>query len=163
MRSTGCTRRILLKTQVSRSGPLTVEGAVERRALLTYAVEDAGVGAAGVRPPGFGQVACAAAVLANEHSDGSTLAELDGQLADDQLRRVWDAVLRLHRHRVTHRKLTADHILFTRPDGDPGSDNGGEVLLLEPGDGDVAASDLQLRLDRVQLLAAIIIAVDPDF
>ena len=153
-------RRILLKTQVSRSGPLTVEGAVERRALLTYAVEDAGVGTPRLRA--LIRVGPEAAVLANEHSDGSTLAELDGQLADDQLRRVWDAVLRLHRHRVTHRKLTADHILFTRPDGDPGSDNGGEVLLLEPGDGDVAASDLQLRLDRVQLLAAMALAVGPD-
>src|ERR1022692_2082316 len=153
-------RRIRLKTQVSRSGPLTVEGAVERRALLTYAVEDAGVGTPRLRA--LIRVGPEAAVLANEHTDGATLAELDGQLNDDQLRRVWDAVLRLHRHRVTHRKLTADHILFARPDGDPGSDREGQVLLLEPGDGDVAASDLQLRLDRVQLLAEMGLAVGPD-
>ena len=153
-------RRIRLKTQVSRSGPLTVEGAVERRALLTYAVEDAGVGTPRLRA--LIRVGPEAAVLANEHNDGATLAELDGELNDDQLRRVWDAVLRLHRHRVTHRKLTADHILFARPDGDPGSDREGQVLLLEPGDGDVAASDLQLRLDRVQLLAEMALAVGPD-
>src|ERR1022692_3955240 len=153
-------RRIRLKTQVSRSGPLTVEGVVERRALLTYAVEDAGVGTPRLRA--LIRVGPEAAVLANEHNDGATLAELDGELNDDQLRRVWDAVLRLHRHRVTHRKLTADHILFARPDGDPGSDREGQVLLLEPGDGDVAASDLQLRLDRVQLLAEMALAVGPD-
>ncbi len=177
-------RRIRLKAQVSRSGPLTVEGAVERRALLTYAVEDAGVGTPRLRA--LIRVGPEAAVLANEHTDGATLAELDGQLNDDQLRRVWDAVLRLHRHRVTHRKLTADHILFTQPGADPGGDPGadsggnpgrdpggkpggnpggdryGQVLLLEPGDGDVAASDLQLRLDRVQLLAEMALAVGPD-
>ena len=163
-------RRIRLKAQVSRSGPLTVEGAVERRALLTYAVEDAGVGTPRLRA--LIRVGPEAAVLANEHTDGATLAELDGQLNDDQLRRVWDAVLRLHRHRVTHRKLTADHILFARPGGnpgggnpgggDPGGDHDGPVLLLEPGDGDVAASDLQLRLDRVQLLAEMALAVGPD-
>ncbi|HUZ53866.1 MAG TPA: lysylphosphatidylglycerol synthase transmembrane domain-containing protein [Streptosporangiaceae bacterium] len=153
-------RRIRLKTQVSRSGPLTVEGAVERRALLTYAVEDAGVGTPRLRA--LIRVGPEAAVLANEHQDGATLAELDGELNDDQLRLVWDAVLRLHRHRVTHRKLTADHILFARPDGNPGSDREGQVLLLEPGDGDVAASDLQLRLDRVQLLAEMALAVGPD-
>ena len=36
-------RRLRLTTQVSRSAPLTVERAVERRALLTYAMEDTGV------------------------------------------------------------------------------------------------------------------------
>jgi uncharacterized protein (TIRG00374 family) len=157
-------RRLRLKAQVSRRGPLTVEGAVERRALLTYAVEDAGVGTPRLRA--LIRVGPEAAVLANEHTEGATLAELDGQLNDDQLRGVWDAVLRLHRHRVTHRKLTADHILFAHPDGDPGgnpgSDHDGQILLLEPGDGDVAASDLQLRLDRVQLLAAMALAVGPD-
>src|SRR5258707_1116462 len=36
-------RRLRLRTQASRSAPLTVERAMERRALLTYATEDAGV------------------------------------------------------------------------------------------------------------------------
>ena len=50
----------------------------------------------------------------------------------------------LHEHRVTHRSLTADRILLTDDD---------QVMLLDPGDGDVAASDLQVRLDLAQLLA----------
>ncbi len=62
-------------------------------------------------------------------------------------------MLTLHGHRVTHRDLTADHILFT---------TGGAVMLLEPGDGDVAASDLQLRLDLVQLLAELALVAGPD-
>lgn len=159
-------RRLRLKTQVSRSGPLTVEQAVERRALLTYAVEDAGV--ATPRLCALIRVGPEAAVLANQHHDGTTLADQDSEPTDEQLRQVWDAVLRLHRHRVTHRNLTADRILFTLPGGgDPGggdrnSGGHGEVMLLEPGDGDVAASDLQLRLDLIQLLAELALLTSPD-
>ena len=46
--------------------------------------------------------------------------------------------------KVTHRGLTADRILLT---------DDGQAILLDPGDGDVAASDLQVRLDVAQLLA----------
>ena len=60
---------------------------------------------------------------------------------------------RLHARRVTHRGLTADRILFT---GD------GQAMLLDPGDGDVAASDLQIRLDVAQLLAELALYVGPD-
>jgi uncharacterized membrane protein YbhN (UPF0104 family) len=62
-------------------------------------------------------------------------------------------VLQLHAHRVTHRALTADRIMFV---GD------GDVVLLDPGNGDVAATDLQLRLDVAQLLAELALLVGPD-
>jgi uncharacterized protein (TIRG00374 family) len=154
-------RRVRLKTQVSRSGSLTVERAVERYALLSYAVEDAGVATPRLRA--LVQVGPEAAVVANEHHDGTTLADQD-EPTDEQLRRVWDAVLQLHQHRVTHRNLTADRILFTSPGPGPGGDGDGdgEVMLLEPGDGDVAASDLQLRLDLIQLLAELALVTSPD-
>ncbi len=151
-------RRVRLKTQVSRSGSLTVERAVERRALLSYAVQDAGVATPRLR--GLVRVGSEAAVLANEHHDGTTLAEQDGEPTSEQLRRVWDAVLQLHRHRVTHRNLTADRILFVSSGS--GGDGDGEVMLLEPGDGDVAATDLQLRLDLIQLLAELALVTGPD-
>ena len=77
----------------------------------------------------------------------------DGQPTDDQVLRIWEAVLHLHAHRVTHRSLTADRILF-------GGD--GDVVLLDPGAGDVAASDLQLRLDLAQLLAELALRIGPD-
>jgi len=153
-------RRVRLKTQVSRSGSLTVERAVERRALLTYAVEDAGVATPRLRA--LVQVGPEAAVLANEHHDGTTLAEQDGAPTSEQLRRVWDAVLQLHQHRVTHRNLTADHILFVSSGSGGDGDGDGEVMLLDPGDGDVAASDLQLRLDLIQLLAELALVTGPD-
>jgi uncharacterized membrane protein YbhN (UPF0104 family) len=163
-------RRLLLKTQVSRSGLLTVERAVERRALLTYAVEDAGVATPRLRA--LVRVGPDAAALASDRHDGQTLAQQGSEVTDDELRQVWDAVLRLHRHRVTHRNLTADHILFPSPNGhDRASDNDDDdrddrddrgIMLLDPGDGDVAATDLQLRLDLVQLLAELALIVGPD-
>ncbi len=161
-------RLLLLKTQVSRSGQLTVERAVERRALLTLAVEDAGVATPRLRA--LVRVGPEAAAVANDHHDGITLAEQEGEPTDEQLRDVWDAVLKLHRRRVTHRNLTADRILFTNPGLDGtgtggsggGSEHRGAVMLLEPGDGDVAATDLQLRLDLIQLLAEMALVVGPE-
>ena len=171
-------RRLRLKAQVSRSAPLTVQRAVERRALLTYAAEDAGVPTPRLRA--LIRVGPEAAVLANESHGGTTLAELRGVPTDEQLGRIWDVVLQLHSRRVTHRALTADRILLLGDDdrggggqphglgrhrqdgGHPGSDSGGSVMLLDPGNGDVAASDLQLRLDLAQLLAELALFVGPD-
>ncbi len=188
-------RRVRLRAQVSRSAPLTVERAVERRALLTYAAEDAGVLTPRLRA--LIRVGPEAAVLVNEGHDGTSLAKLATPPTDEQLAKVWDAVLLLHSHRVTHRALTADRIVLTGEgdadgghpseghpsDGHPSHgqrgagrrglglhpvgvgtqrEPGGEVMLLEPGNGDVAASDLQLRLDLAQLLASLALLVGPE-
>ena len=164
-------RRLRLTTQVSRSAPLTVERAVERRALLTYATEDAGVPTPRLRA--LIRVGPEASAIANESHDGTTLARLKRPPTDAQLARVWDVVLQLHSRRVTHRALTADRILLTSDDQAPGlgprphdggrpASGGDEVMLLEPGNGDVAASDLQLRLDLAQLLAELALLVGPD-
>lgn len=159
-------RRLLLKTQVSRSGLLTVERATERLALLAFAVKNAGV--ATPQPRALVRVGPDAAVLASDHCSGTTLAMLAGGPTDEQLRAIWDTVRRLHKHQVTHRKLTADRILFAaapvgQAPGEPvRATPGTEVILLEPGDGDVAASDLQIRLDLVQLLAELAMVVGPE-
>jgi uncharacterized membrane protein YbhN (UPF0104 family) len=192
-------RWLRLQGQVRRDRPLTLERAVERRALLSYAADEAGV-----RTPrllALISVGSDATVLAHEQRAGATLAELtsvpdgsgedepgpartaqpdpdpgaahpgparpglasagpaqpagpaDSAPTDDQLLRVWEAVLQLHAHRVTHRALTADRILFA---------DDGHVILLDPGNGDVAATDLQLRLDLAQLLAELALLVGPD-
>jgi uncharacterized membrane protein YbhN (UPF0104 family)/tRNA A-37 threonylcarbamoyl transferase component Bud32 len=205
-------RWLRLQGQVRRDRPLTLERAVERRALLSYATDEAGV-----RTPrllALISVGSDATVLAHEQLAGTTLAQLagvpdgsgpdeagpagtprphpdpdgpdparssqarqnqahssqarpdpatpdpahparpaDSAPTDDQLLRVWEAVLQLHTHRVTHRALTADRIMLA---GD------GDVVLLDPGNGDVAATDLQLRLDVAQLLAELALLVGPD-
>ena len=147
-------RRVRLKTNVSRSAPLSLEGAIERQALLIYATEDSGVLTPRLRA--VIRVGPDAAVLATDHVEGTTLAELGALTSDDQLREIWDTVLLLHRHRVTHRALTDERIMLV--DGS-GQEN---VALLEPGNGDVAATDLQFRLDLVQLIAQTALLVGPD-
>lgn len=151
-------RRIRLKAQVSRIVPFTVQRAVEHRALLTYAVEEAGVPTPRLRA--LVRAGPEAVVLANEHHRGVTLARRNSSLTDAEINQVWDTVLRLHAHRVTHRALTGDRILLLA-DG-PAGDGDAGVMLLEPGNGDVAASDLQLRLDISQLLAELALLVGPD-
>ena len=144
-------RSVRLLGPVSRSAPVSVDRVVERRALLSYAAEDAGVPTPRLRA--LVRVGPEAAVLAFEHHDGTTLARRNPGCSDEELGHIWDAVARLHARKVTHRGLTADRILLT---GDS------QVMLLDPGDGDVAASDLQIRLDLAQLLAELSLYVGPD-
>ena len=141
-------RWVRVQGQVSRNAPLSVDRTVERRALLSYATEDAGVPTPRLRT--LVRVGPEAAVLAYEHRDGTTLAQRNPGCTDAELGRIWDAVPRLHAHHVTHRGLTADRIVFTAD---------GRVMLLDPGDGDVAASDLQMRLDLAQLIAELALFV----
>ena len=144
-------RALRLREQFTRRAPLSTDRAAERRALLSYAVEEAGV-----RTPRLAamfRVGPEAIALVTEADGGTPVAELGDSLTEAQLEAVWDAVKRLHAHRVTHRQLTADRILL---------DDGDQVKLLDPGSGDVAASDLQLRLDTSQLLAELATLVGPD-
>jgi uncharacterized membrane protein YbhN (UPF0104 family)/tRNA A-37 threonylcarbamoyl transferase component Bud32 len=143
-------RLVRVRRQVARGWPLSVERTVERQALLSYATQDADVPTPRLHT--VVRVGPEAAVLAYEHCEGTTLAER-GRCTDAELRCVWDTVARLHACHVAHRGLTADHILFT-PDG--------RVMLLDPGDGDVAASELQVRLDLAQLILELALHVGPE-
>jgi uncharacterized membrane protein YbhN (UPF0104 family) len=144
-------RWIRVPGQVARSAPLSLDRTVERRALLSYATKDAGVPTPRLRT--VIRVGADAAVLAYEHCEGITLARTNPGCTDQELGRIWDTVTRLHANHVTHRALTADRIMFT-PDH--------QVILLDPGDGDVAASDLQLRLDLAQLIVELALYVGPE-
>jgi glycosyltransferase 2 family protein len=147
-------RRARLTRAASRSATLTVSRAIERRTLMAYAVEDAGVPTPKLRAAL--RVGPEAAAIATAHWTGTTLGELPYPPSDKVLGRVFDTVRTLHRHRVTHRSLTPDHILIT------GGDYEGDVMLLDPGDGDIAATDLQIRLDLAQLTAAMALLVGPE-
>ncbi|HTX26857.1 MAG TPA: lysylphosphatidylglycerol synthase transmembrane domain-containing protein [Streptosporangiaceae bacterium] len=144
-------RSARLQRQVSRSAPLSVDLTVERQALLSYATEDAGVSTPRLRA--VVRVGPEASVLAYDHHDGTTLAQRNPGATDAELAGIWDAVSLLHTHHVTHRSLTADRILFTHED---------QVMLLDPGDGDVAATDLQVRLDTSQLITELALYVGAD-
>jgi uncharacterized membrane protein YbhN (UPF0104 family) len=144
-------RSVRLLGQVSRNAPLSVDHEVERRALLSYAAEDAGAPTPPLRA--LVRVGPEASVLAFTHYEGATLANRNPGCSDAELSHIWDAVSRLHAHRVTHRALTADRILLT---------SDGQAILLDPGDGDVGATDLQIRLDLSQLLAELALYVGPE-
>ncbi len=143
-------RSILLRGQVSRGAPLSTERTVEQRALLSYAAADAGAPTPILRA--VVRAGPEASVLAYDRHEGATLADFT-DVTDAELADVWDAVHVLHAHRVTHRSLTADRIMLT--------DNG-TIMLLNPGDGDIAASDLQIRLDVAQLVAELALIVGPE-
>ncbi len=143
-------RSILLRGQVSRGAPVSTERTVEHRALLSYAAADSGAPTPILRA--VVPVGPEASVLAYDHHEGATLADFT-DVTDAELADVWDAVHQLHAHRVTHRSLTADRIMLT---------DDGKIMLLNPGDGDIAASDLQIRLDVAQLLAELALIVGPD-
>jgi uncharacterized membrane protein YbhN (UPF0104 family) len=143
-------RLVRVRGQVARGVPLSVERTVERQALLSYATQEANVPTP--RLLTAVRVGSDAAVLAYEHCEGTTLAERN-RCTDAELRCVWDTVNRLHARHVAHRGLTADRIMFT-PDG--------QVMLLDPGDGDVAASELQVRLDLAQLILELALYVGPE-
>jgi glycosyltransferase 2 family protein len=144
-------RRVRVRGQVSRGAPLSVDRAVGCRALLSYAAEEAGAPTPRLRA--VVRAGPEAFVLAYEHHEGTTLAERGSGCSDAELSQIWDAVARLHARKVTHRGLTADRLL---PTGD------GQAVLLDPGDGDVAASDLQIRLDVAQLLVELALVAGPD-
>jgi glycosyltransferase 2 family protein len=144
-------RIVRLRNQVSVGLPLSLEHAVDQSALLSYALAAADVATPRLRAAV--RVGPEAMVLAYDHPAGTTLAERAVPPSDAQLNRIWDTVLRMHAHAITHRALTADRILLT-PAGD--------VELLDPSHGDIAASDLQRRLDLAQLLAGLALLVGPD-
>jgi uncharacterized membrane protein YbhN (UPF0104 family) len=144
-------RWIRVPGQVARTVPLSIDRTVERRALLSYAARDAGVPTPRLRT--VIRVGADAAVLAYEHCEGIMLARTNPGCTDEELGRVWDTVTRLHENHVTHRALTADRIMFT-PDE--------RVVLLDLGDGDVAASELQVRLDLAQLIVELALYVGPE-
>jgi glycosyltransferase 2 family protein len=134
-------RAVRLQNQVTQRAPLSVDRMVERRALLSYAAQSAG--APTPRLCGLTRAGPEAVAVADEHHDGTTLAELAAPPTDAELSRIWDAVGQLHAHRITHGALTADRILLS-PDG--------QVLLLDLSSGEVAATDLEIRLDLVQFI-----------
>jgi uncharacterized membrane protein YbhN (UPF0104 family)/tRNA A-37 threonylcarbamoyl transferase component Bud32 len=144
-------RLVRLRDQVARRTPLSTERLAERRALLSYAVEDAGVRTPRLRA--VLRVGPDAMALATDADGGTSLAQRGSAVTDREVEHVWDAVLRLHAHRVTHRSLTADKIVICAD---------GQIKLLDPGGGDIAASDLQLRLDLAQLLAELATLTGPD-
>ncbi|WP_017932729.1 lysylphosphatidylglycerol synthase domain-containing protein [Nocardioides sp. Iso805N] len=122
---------------------------VEHEALLTLLAEQAGVPVAPV-------VAAAEAggdallVLAPPAAVGGDAAEVP--LTDASLRQTWHNVGLLHHAGLSHGHLTLEHLAYAD----------GSVLLLDLGDGSVAAPPARLQQDVATLVTSLALRVGPD-
>jgi hypothetical protein len=82
-------RSVRLQRQVPRGAPLSLDRAVERLALLSFAAENAGVPTPRLRA--VVRAGPEAVVLPYEHHDGTTLAQQDPEPTDLQLGRSYGA------------------------------------------------------------------------
>jgi uncharacterized membrane protein YbhN (UPF0104 family) len=178
--------RQLRSRAVTARAVTSLRQSAERAALLTYAVQ-----AAGVRTPGVLALAEAddSMILVREPVPVSTnLAELDpAGLDDDLLHAMWTELVKANRAGIVHRSLT-DHVFRietlyadesesfeeTRRLGGPLATSQGDALaagaatrretgrqlwILGWEGGDVASSDLARRIDLTQLLTLLALKV----
>lgn len=122
---------------------------VEHEALVALQARDIGV-----RTP---RLRCVAPVgsdsflLCYDLIDGSSLDGVEpDRLTDDVLRRLWEQVELLRRHRIAHRDLRLANV-FLADDGEP--------WLIDFGFSEIAASETLLRADVAQLIAALAVTV----
>jgi uncharacterized membrane protein YbhN (UPF0104 family) len=144
-------RWLRLQTPVARSSIVTLTRATDQQALLAYAARTAGV-----RTPrlvGVGQVGPDATFLAFEDVEAEPFDVLRDGLTDADLRGAWIQIARLHAAQVAHRALTLGRF---------GRDAAGDVWLLDIRTGEIAASDLVLRLDVTQFLVETALTVGPE-
>ena len=131
---------------------VSVRRSLEHEALLAYAAA-----AAGARTPALvatSEVGAYAALLAFEHIEGRPLSELSPEeVTDEVLADAWEQLAALRAARVAHRGFTSDNLMVSP---------GGRVHLLAVRSGEVAATDLALRIDVAQLLTALALVAGPE-
>lgn len=146
----GAWRSLRLRDEAGSSG-FTMRSRLDHAALQSYAAQAAG--APVPRLEAVAEVGPDAALLAYARIDGLTFAEIGGDLTDSDLDGAWRAIRTMHEAGISHRTLYADHLL---------RDQNGEVWLLNPEEGAVAAGDLAERLDQAELLCTLAMLADPD-
>lgn len=140
-----------LRGGTDRRALRSLRRSLEQESLMAYAAA-----AAGVRTPrllAVSEVGTEAALLAYEYVPGRRLGALtDEELTDELLTEVWRQIRLLQAHRLAHRRLEGEGILI-------GDDDLPFIVDLRAGE--VAASDLVLRLDLAQLLTTVALRVGP--
>lgn len=136
-------RRLALRGIITQRRSLqTLRQALEQEALLSYAAI-----AAGARAPKLiatSELSPDAVMLVYEHIGGRDLESLpDDEISDVLMRAAWRQVAALQSRRIAHRRLDGRSLLV---------DRAGEVYLTDLRGGEIAASDLLLRMDIAQLL-----------
>jgi uncharacterized protein (TIRG00374 family) len=130
---------------------LSMRRRLERTALQAYSATAAGA----PTPPLLAavQVNEDAALLAFPRIDGRSFEQIGADLSDADLDNAWRALRALHDSGVTHRSLTAGHLL---------RDEQGTIWLLHTEEGAIAASDVAMRVDLAELLCTLSMLTSPD-
>jgi glycosyltransferase 2 family protein len=142
-------RLVRLRDRTTRRAVRSLRRSLEQESLMAYAV-----GAAGARTPRLvatSEVGTEAALLAFEYVPGQTLATLpDEELTDGFLADVWRQLELIQAARLAHRRLEKSAVLR-------GDDGAARIVDLRAGE--IASTDLVLRLDLAQLLTTLALRV----
>jgi uncharacterized membrane protein YbhN (UPF0104 family) len=123
---------------------------LDKAALLAYAAESAG--APDPRLLLASEVGPDSCLLAYEHIEGTRFSDLD-DISDADLEQAWRAMRTLHENQISHRSLTAGHLLRAMD---------GTVWLIGGERGSIAAGDVAQRIDTAELLCTLAMATDVD-
>ena len=141
-------RSLLLRPGAGRGPAVAVRAQVEHATLMGLALADAGAAAPVlVRAADVGDGSLA---LAWQVPDGRTL-RTDGDDDEQAVAAVWRLLADLRGRDIAHRALGPDTLVVTSED---------TAALVDVGRGDVAASELALRLDVAAVLATTALATD---
>jgi uncharacterized protein (TIRG00374 family) len=145
-------RRLQLRGITQRRSLPSLRQALEQEALLAYAAIAAGANAP--KLIATSELGPDAVMLVYEHIGGQTLdAVPDEEITDTLLRGAWEQVRALQSRRIAHRRLVGESLLV---------DRAGTIFLTDLRGGEIAASDLVLRMDVAQLLVTMALRVGPE-
>lgn len=132
----------------STAGAFNMRRSLDHAALMSYAAQ-----AAGAPQPRLllaTEVGPDSVLLAHELLDGVRFTELD-EVTDTDLLGAWRALRTLQQNQLTHRSLTAEHLLRAED---------GSVWLIGGDTGSIAASDVAQRIDTAELLTTLALLTD---
>ena len=127
----------------STAGAFDMRRSRDHAALVAYAAQ-----AAGVPEPRLlltAEVGPDSVLLAYELVEGTRFTNLD-EITDNDLVQAWRAMRTLHENQMTHRSLSAEHLLRAED---------GSVWLIGGETGSIAAGDVAQRIDTAELLTTL--------
>ena len=145
------------------TGAFNMRRSLDHAALMTFASERAGIPVPNLRA--VSEVGPDAALLAFDYVDGISMRQLADTalnggnalaapvISEDEMVQAWRAVHALHAAQLSHRSLSADHLL---------RDEHGTIWLLGGESGSIAASDVAMRIDVAELLCTLALLSDVD-
>jgi glycosyltransferase 2 family protein len=134
----------------STAGAFNMRRSLDHAALVAYAAQ-----AAGVPEPRLllaTEVGPDSVLLAYELVEGTRFSNLD-EITDNDLVQAWRAMRTLHENQMTHRSLSAEHLLRAED---------GSVWLIGGETGSIAAGDVAQRIDIAELLTTLTLLTDVD-